>query len=66
VPSDYVAIPAMVMFGSIIGNKIAIAPKEHDNWLEVGNLWGLVIGRPGFMKSPAMAFRVIAAASPVE
>ena len=53
VPSDYVAIPAMVMFGSLIGNKIAIAPKEHDNWVEVGNLWGLVIGRPGFMKSPA-------------
>jgi Protein of unknown function (DUF3987)/Bifunctional DNA primase/polymerase, N-terminal len=53
VPIDFVAAPAMVMFGSLIGNKIAIAPKELDDWIEVCNLWGLVIARPGFMKSPA-------------
>jgi putative DNA primase/helicase len=54
-PPDFVAIPAMVALASIIGRKSAIHPKQHDDWLVIPNLWGVLIGRPSTMKSPAMA-----------
>ncbi|NCF35854.1 MAG: DUF3987 domain-containing protein [Gammaproteobacteria bacterium] len=54
-PPDFVAIPAMVSLASIIGRKSAIYPKQHDDWLVIPNLWGLLTGRPSTMKSPAMA-----------
>ena len=31
-----------------------VAPKQHDDWRVVPNLWGLIVGRPGVMKSPAL------------
>ena len=51
---DYVAATLMVVLGSVIGRKCAILPKMQDDWHEYPNLWMLNIGRPGFMKSPAM------------
>ncbi|MEN9021840.1 MAG: DUF3987 domain-containing protein [Verrucomicrobiaceae bacterium] len=51
---DYVASTLMVALGSVIGRKCAIFPKMKDDWHEYPNLWALNIGRPGFMKSPAM------------
>ena len=51
---DYVASTLMVALGSVIGRKCAIFPKIMDDWHEYPNLWALNIGRPGFMKSPAM------------
>lgn len=55
-PPDFLAVGAMVAAGAVIGNKIAIQPKQNDTgWYEVPNLWGAVIGRPGAMKSPALA-----------
>ncbi len=53
-PLDFVAIPAMVALGAVLGRKIAIHPESKTDWFEVPNLWGLVIGPPGAMKSPAM------------
>jgi putative DNA primase/helicase len=53
-PPDYPAISAMVALGAAIGGKIGIRPKRHDDWLIVPNLWGCIIGPPGYMKSPAM------------
>ena len=53
VPTEFTAVPAMVMFGSLLGNKIAVAPQEFGDWPEVCNLWGMLIGRPGIKKSPA-------------
>ncbi len=54
-PFDFVAVPAMVALGSVLGRKIAIRPQRRTDWCEVPNLWGLVIGPPGAMKSPAMS-----------
>lgn len=55
-PPDFLAVGAIVVAGSIIGNKICVQPKELDNtWLEAANLWGAVIGRPGVMKTPALS-----------
>lgn len=52
-PPEFVAIPLLVGLGAAIGAKVAVAPEQHGNWREVPNLWGLLIGRPGSMKSPA-------------
>ena len=54
-PPDYVAIPAMVSLSATIGRKIAIRPQRNTDWSEVANLWGLIIGPAGVMKSPSMA-----------
>jgi hypothetical protein len=53
-PADYVGAAAMVAMGSVIGRQVAIRPKSADDWTEVSNLWGLLVGRPGLLKSPAM------------
>jgi hypothetical protein len=53
-PADFVAIPAIVALGSIIGRKVAIRPQRKTDWYEVANLWGFIVGRPGVLKSPAM------------
>jgi putative DNA primase/helicase len=53
-PPDYVAIPAIVALGSVLGRKIGIRPQRQTDWLEVANLWGWIVGRPGMMKSPAV------------
>jgi hypothetical protein len=54
-PPDFVAIAAIVALGSVLGRKIGVRPQVRTDWLEVPNLWGCIVGRPGAMKSPAMA-----------
>lgn len=54
-PIEFPAVAALVEVGSVVGRKIGIRPKRHDDWCEVANLWGAVIGRPGTMKTPAKA-----------
>ena len=54
-PPDFVAVPAMAALAATIGRKIAIRPQRNTDWSEVANLWALIIGPPGVMKSPAMA-----------
>jgi putative DNA primase/helicase len=53
-PPDYAAVAAMIAAASLIGRKIGIRPKRQDDWLVIPNLWGVAIGRPGVMKTPAM------------
>jgi hypothetical protein len=53
-PPDFVAIPAIVALGSVIGRKISVRPQRKTDWYEVPNLWGCIVGRPGALKSPAM------------
>jgi len=53
-PIEFVAVPAIVAAGSVIGRKVGIRPQEHTDWYEVPNLWGCIVGRPGVMKSPAV------------
>ena len=55
VPLDFAAVSAMVVYGSVIGCKVGVRPKQQDDWTEVCNLWGLIIARPGFMKSPTVS-----------
>jgi putative DNA primase/helicase len=53
-PPDYVAVTAMVALGSVIGRRVGIKPQLKTDWVEVPNIWGGFIGRPGMLKSPAM------------
>ena len=53
-PPDYVAVAAMVALGATIGRRVGIKPQMRTDWIEVPNLWGAFVGRPGWLKSPAM------------
>jgi hypothetical protein len=55
IPPDYTAAAAIVALGALIGRKLGIYPKRHDDWLVVPNLWGGVVGRPAMLKTPAIA-----------
>ena len=54
-PVDFVAVGAVVAAAALIGRQVAIRPKRADDWTVIPNLWGLAIGRPGLMKSAALA-----------
>ena len=54
-PPDYVAVSAIVAAGSVIGRRIGIRAQEYTDWTEVPNVWGMIVGRPGVMKTPAMS-----------
>ncbi len=53
-PLDFPAVGALVAISSLISARAVVQPKEKDDWQVVPNLWGLIIGRPGVMKSPAL------------
>jgi len=53
-PLEYPAAAAIVGLSGLIGRRVAIRPKRHDDWLVVPNLWGAAIGPPGIQKSPAV------------
>jgi hypothetical protein len=53
-PPDYVAVSAIVALGAVIGRRVGIKPQFKTDWVEIPNVWGAFIGRPGMMKSPAM------------
>src|SRR5690606_3102091 len=53
-PPDFPAVAALVAASSLIGARAVVQPKARDDWQVVPNLWGLIVGRPGVMKSPAL------------
>jgi putative DNA primase/helicase len=53
-PVDFPAVGAVVAISSLIGARVVVAPKAKDDWRVVPNLWGVIVGRPGVMKSPAL------------
>lgn len=55
VPLEFVAVPALVALASVVGRRVTLAPLEKSDWTVCPNLWGAVVGPPGFLKSPAMA-----------
>lgn len=53
-PPDFPGVGIVVAISSLIGARAVVAPKARDDWRVVPNLWGLIVGRPGVMKSPAL------------
>ena len=67
-PHELVALPMFVALGSLAARKVAVRPQENTDWTESPNIWGITVGRPGLMKSPAQgaalsAMRALEAAS---
>lgn len=54
-PPDFTAVGAVVALSSLVGARAVVSPKARDDWRVVPNLWGLIVGRPGVMKSPALS-----------
>lgn len=54
-PPDFVAVPAVVALGAVLGRKVVIRPQSRTPWAVVPNVWGCIVGRPGAMKSPAVS-----------
>ena len=54
-PLEYPAVGALVALASVVGRQIAVRPLLHDDWTVVPNLWGAIVGRPGLLKTPALA-----------
>ena len=53
-PPDFPAVGVITALSGLIGARAVVAPKQHDDWRVAPNLWGLIVGRPGVMKSPAL------------
>lgn len=53
-PLDFVSTPAIVALGAAVGRRVCVRPQQETDWTEAPNLWGIIVGRPGTMKSPAM------------
>lgn len=52
---DYAAVVAICALSGVLGRKVLIRPKQHDDWTVTPTAWGAVIGGPSTMKSPSMA-----------
>ncbi|HMM85339.1 MAG TPA: DUF3987 domain-containing protein [Azohydromonas sp.] len=61
-PPDFVAVPLLVAAASLAARRVVVRLRKLDDWSEPANLWALIVGRPGMMKSPAMR----AALAPIE
>jgi len=54
-PLDYVAVAAITALATVVGRKVGIRPKRYDDWKVICNVWAAIVGRPGWLKSPALA-----------
>ena len=54
-PVDFAAAVATVALAGCVNRRAAIIPKTADTgWQVIPNLWGAIVGPPGFMKSPLL------------
>ena len=53
-PLEYVAAALVVVLSGLMGRRLSIRPKRYDDWSVVPNLWGAIVGPPGFLKTPAV------------
>ncbi|KVO86900.1 hypothetical protein WL21_06570 [Burkholderia ubonensis] len=54
-PLDFVGSTVIAALGIVVGRRVGVRPKAHDDWTEYANQWLCIVGRPSVMKSPAMA-----------
>lgn len=55
IPPDFCCATLVVVLASLIGRKRQIRPeKNNSKWVITPNLWGLIVGRSGLLKTPAM------------
>jgi putative DNA primase/helicase len=51
---EFPVVGALTALGIVVGHKVVIRPKRHDDWAVTPNLWGAPVGPPGTLKTPAM------------
>jgi putative DNA primase/helicase len=51
-PLEFPTAAAIEGLAALVGRKLAIRPKRHDDWLVVPNLWGAIVGPPSVQKTP--------------
>jgi putative DNA primase/helicase len=51
-PLEYPTAAAIEALAAVVGRKLGIRPKRHDDWLVVPNLWGAIVGPPSIQKTP--------------
>jgi putative DNA primase/helicase len=51
----YVAVALLVALAGVVGRAVGIRPEPYSNWLAVPNLWGAIVGPPGWLKSQAVS-----------
>lgn len=54
IPAVFVAVPAIVALGAVVGRTLGIRPERFDSWLVVPNLWGGIVAPPGMLKTHAV------------
>ncbi len=52
-PAEFVANACICGLGALAGNRARIRPKSLDDWEITPNFYGLNVGRPSSMKTPA-------------
>lgn len=53
-PPEYCAVSALALLSGLIGHKVRMRPKQHDDWEIVIVLWAVLVGEPSAMKTPAI------------
>lgn len=53
-PPDFVGVPMLVAAASLVARRVGLRPQQQTPWTVRGNLWALIVGLPGRMKSPAL------------
>jgi hypothetical protein len=55
VPPDFPAAVSIVALAGCAGRRAMVQPKQIDfSWEMPVNLWGMVVGQPGLLKSPSI------------
>jgi putative DNA primase/helicase len=54
-PLEYPAVAVIAGLATVIGRSCVIRPKRYDSWAVVPNVWGISVGNPSTMKTPATA-----------
>lgn len=55
IPLEMMAAPAVASLGAVVGRMVGIKPWAFNDFVTVPNVWGLVVARPGWMKSFAVS-----------
>lgn len=53
-PPDFVAVAIVTGLAAVLGRKVGVRPQVYTDWTIIANMWGLVVGRPGVLKTPSM------------
>jgi hypothetical protein len=54
-PLVYAAAASIIALAGCVNRRAVIKPKASDSsWAVIPNLWGAIVGPPGFMKSPVL------------